>query len=621
MPITITCVIVVLCTGVGMEDVSQQISKQMGGRRLTTILVADICGYSALSEKDEAAAIDLADNLFGLFTECVESEQGRVFNRIADGFLAEFPSARGGMNAALAFCRRVEGTPDEESKADRRVRIGLHVGEVTDRDDGDLLGHGVNVAVRLQEAAYPNTVLTSQNVLNLLSDKSKLNAKSRGKILLKNINDPITAIDVTYQKWTILSRVKARMSKIKWHSAAIPALTLFVIFIYVQIQTREQIISTDQIIQKYFSEAEDQSFERGFSDDYLRYVIENLNGSNVDSERAAYELLKSGNVSGAIENLERYRFGRLNSKIMKMAYSSKEHIELMHQLAALSYHHDPVKAKSYYQAILAVSPEDTRAKIWLARAQNQRGEGDEAARTASNIDIEAVLSQEDLIQLKLDKAFTDLLKHDFVSGVAKLRALEPEILSINQARLVVEWKTNLAIGLERLDKLDEAEKLVAEVVNELNKIGPDSNMPRAYNVWGQIIEKRAEAQLPLDSGMLRTSLEKYEMQVEFANALNKQADIAEAQHYMGFVLLKLNDLQSANEAFLLGLQVAEDLNLRRSAFRNKLGLTYSSAIDETTPINCSLFRELKEVYKNDKIPLKPSNLEKFRSLEAQCSIK
>ena len=74
--------------GTELREDTNELSK----RRLTTILVADICGYSNLSEFDEAAAIKLADILHNSFSDIVSINGGRVFKRIADGFLAVFPS-------------------------------------------------------------------------------------------------------------------------------------------------------------------------------------------------------------------------------------------------------------------------------------------------------------------------------------------------------------------------------------------------------------------------------------------------------------------------------------------------------------------------------------------------
>jgi len=62
-------------------------------RRLTTIVAVDICDYSAMSEVNETAAILLADEAYSSFQKIVDANNGRVFKRIADGFLAEFPSA------------------------------------------------------------------------------------------------------------------------------------------------------------------------------------------------------------------------------------------------------------------------------------------------------------------------------------------------------------------------------------------------------------------------------------------------------------------------------------------------------------------------------------------------
>ena len=127
---------------------SQENIAESQKRRLTTIVASDVCGYSSLSEKDELSAIRVSDKIYSIFDKIISAHDGRVFKRIADGFLAEFPSAHQGMQAALEFQTAILKLSNSPG-----VRIGIHVGDVIDRADGDILGHGVNIAVRIQEQA------------------------------------------------------------------------------------------------------------------------------------------------------------------------------------------------------------------------------------------------------------------------------------------------------------------------------------------------------------------------------------------------------------------------------------------------------------------------------------
>ena len=143
-------------------------------RRLTTVMAADICGYSRLAEANESAAIKTVEIIFAAFDSIVSAHHGRVFNRAGDGFLAEFPSAADGARAAMAFVNDIKSRDTISPNApNAKVRVGLHVGDVADQPNGDLLGHGVNIAARLQSEAAPNGILVSLHAVNLVARQSR----------------------------------------------------------------------------------------------------------------------------------------------------------------------------------------------------------------------------------------------------------------------------------------------------------------------------------------------------------------------------------------------------------------------------------------------------------------
>ena len=124
-------------------------------RRLATILAIDVAGYSQRVERDEAGALRDLAALQHLVQQIAASHSGRVFHTAGDGFMLEFATVTGALEAADAI-RRQAGLP---------LRIGAHVGEVSVTDDDDLLGHGVNVAARLQAKAPLNGVLVSGDIV------------------------------------------------------------------------------------------------------------------------------------------------------------------------------------------------------------------------------------------------------------------------------------------------------------------------------------------------------------------------------------------------------------------------------------------------------------------------
>src|SRR5207344_1015377 len=77
--------------------------------------------------------------------------------------------------------------------AERRIefRIGIHVGDVVEESDGDLMGDGVNIAARLEGVAEPNGICVSEDVYRQVKGKIDLAFVDMGPTRLKNIAEPI----------------------------------------------------------------------------------------------------------------------------------------------------------------------------------------------------------------------------------------------------------------------------------------------------------------------------------------------------------------------------------------------------------------------------------------------
>ena len=122
-------------------------------RRLAAIMVADIVGYSTLMEKAEEHTAERVDLCHELIREKVIALGGRVFNTAGDAWLAEFGSPINALRCAAEIGNALAGS--EDTKGDPlRLRFGLHLADVVIRG-ADLVGDGVNVAARLQQAAEP----------------------------------------------------------------------------------------------------------------------------------------------------------------------------------------------------------------------------------------------------------------------------------------------------------------------------------------------------------------------------------------------------------------------------------------------------------------------------------
>jgi adenylate cyclase len=142
-------------------------------RKLAAIVSVDIVGFSELAERDAAEALTLVARLRERAGSVATRFRGRIFNTAGDGVMLEFASASDALNAALETC-----------EGGGRLRFGVHMGEVTQAENGDLLGHGVNVAARLQAEAAPGTVLVSQIIYENAAPELAAKLQPRGKLKL-----------------------------------------------------------------------------------------------------------------------------------------------------------------------------------------------------------------------------------------------------------------------------------------------------------------------------------------------------------------------------------------------------------------------------------------------------
>ena len=129
-------------------------------RKLAAILVADIVGYSRLAGADEDRILARLRTLRSdLIDPILAVHHGRVVKRTGDGAIIEFRSVVDAVRCAIEVQsglaeRNAEVAPDKRIE----FRIGIHLGDVVEEGDGDLMGDGVNIAARLQGVAKPGTI-------------------------------------------------------------------------------------------------------------------------------------------------------------------------------------------------------------------------------------------------------------------------------------------------------------------------------------------------------------------------------------------------------------------------------------------------------------------------------
>jgi len=160
-------------------------------RRLTTILAADVAGYSRLMRADEDDTLAALTACRAIVDGLIAEHRGRIANTAGDSVLAEFPSVAEGLSCALAIQGEIAKQAEPVSP-DRqmRFRIGLHLGDVMIKG-GDLLGDAVNVAARLQALAEPGGICVSAAVREHVGTRAAAAFADAGAQQVKNIADPV----------------------------------------------------------------------------------------------------------------------------------------------------------------------------------------------------------------------------------------------------------------------------------------------------------------------------------------------------------------------------------------------------------------------------------------------
>ena len=158
-------------------------------RRLTAIMFTDIVGFSRQMGSNEARTLRLLEMHDQVIQQAVAEHSGHIIKTAGDGFLVEFPSVVHAVQCAQYIQAQFAGHNAEREKAEQiHVRIGIHLGDIIVRPNGDVLGDGVNIASRLQTRAAPDTICISQKVYEEVEKKIALGTVvSLGRPKLKNI--------------------------------------------------------------------------------------------------------------------------------------------------------------------------------------------------------------------------------------------------------------------------------------------------------------------------------------------------------------------------------------------------------------------------------------------------
>ena len=164
-------------------------------RKLAAILVSDVVGYSRLTGADEDRILARLRALRSdLIDPTIAVHHGRVVKRTGDGAIVEFRSVVDAVNCAIEV-QRAMVERNAEVAPDKRIefRIGIHLGDVVEESDGDLMGDGVNIAARLEGIAKPGAMCLSEDAYRQVKSRLDLKVTDLGGKRLEILREVVPA--------------------------------------------------------------------------------------------------------------------------------------------------------------------------------------------------------------------------------------------------------------------------------------------------------------------------------------------------------------------------------------------------------------------------------------------
>ena len=175
-----------------------------------TVVFMDICGFTAISEKESANfVVNLINKYFDLMVKEIIAHGGYIDKFLGDAVMAVF---RGdfhldrAIEASIAVHKAIEAQKVEILEKETflpKVSIGINSGEMISgnigsaalkRLDFTVIGDVVNTSQRLQSAAQPGQIVISKAIYDKVKDS--FNCRVIGDISVKNKSKPITIYEV-----------------------------------------------------------------------------------------------------------------------------------------------------------------------------------------------------------------------------------------------------------------------------------------------------------------------------------------------------------------------------------------------------------------------------------------
>jgi adenylate cyclase len=199
-------------------------------RKLTTILSADVAGYSRLMADDETATVKTLEKYKAIMSELICQQRGRVVDSAGDNLLAEFGSVVDAVECAMAAQKELKAHNDELPENRRmKFRIGINLGDVIE-EGPHIYGDGVNTAARLESLADPGGICLSRMAFDQVKTKLPFSYAFLGEHAVKNNANPVKVYKVLMKSRVTKEKVAGRrLQGAAWRIAVISLVAAMVV--------------------------------------------------------------------------------------------------------------------------------------------------------------------------------------------------------------------------------------------------------------------------------------------------------------------------------------------------------------------------------------------------------
>lgn len=154
------------------------------------LLIADLCGYTALTETHGALkASEIVLRFVHLVKSCLEPGVS-IVDSIGDGVLCSGPDTLSMVRTGLRLRESIEREPDFP-----RVSIGIHRGPLVERE-GRLFGAPINLTARLAAHAIGGQILCTEPIARAIATSVGVETRPIGKRQFKNVTHAVPLFEL-----------------------------------------------------------------------------------------------------------------------------------------------------------------------------------------------------------------------------------------------------------------------------------------------------------------------------------------------------------------------------------------------------------------------------------------